>query len=351
MLAEGISNGAATSDQTANSSPIAVARNRSDRRRGAAARISRAAVPSEADKAVLTARPLAPGGVPSGGVAYAVGDVRQRLVAVRGVGRRNDPVPTVRAVLVSGGRRGGRQRAGPGAHQQRGPRHGERGQRHRPAPLTEQPAQQHEQRGLRAAGHDAERLDLLHRSGLRTDRNAGGAAHQVHQQRGEAAPDPGLHDPLGGSAGEHPDERQLSDGGDHEERSVAPPLAEVLRRDLHVDRGGDQGEPRHRRERATAERRAGGAILPRHAAREGMCHRAHRRASAYSAGAGPSWAASARIGSWPPVPTSNWAIMSWSSWTRLWQCIMYLPTWLAKRMTTRTLSDSPTYTTSFGPFS
>ena len=23
--------------------------------------------------------------------------------------------------------------------------------------------------------------------------------------------------------------------------------------------------------------------------------------------------------------TSNWPIMSWSSWTRLWQCIMYLP--------------------------
>src|SRR3954467_14256492 len=130
MLAEGISNGSATSDQTANSSPIAVARNRSDRRRGAAARISRAAVPSEADKAVLTARPLAPGGVPSGGVAYAVGDVRQRLVAVRGVGRRHDPVPTVRAVLVSGGRRGGRQRARRRGPPQTGAPHGQRGPPH-----------------------------------------------------------------------------------------------------------------------------------------------------------------------------------------------------------------------------
>ena len=31
------------------------------------------------------------------------------------------------------------------------------------------------------------------------------------------------------------------------------------------------------------------------------------------------------------IGSPNWVIMSWSSWTRLWQCIMYLPRWFSKR--------------------
>src|SRR3954447_26344089 len=58
----------------------------------------------------------------------------------------------------------------------------------------------------------------------------------------------------------------------------------------------------------------------------------------------PPWSLqrSASIGSSPPSPTSNWTIMSWSSCTRLWQCIMYLPFWCSNRMMTSTFSDSPT---------
>ena len=39
--------------------------------------------------------------------------------------------------------------------------------------------------------------------------------------------------------------------------------------------------------------------------------------------------------------TSNWPIMSWSSWIRLWQWIMYLPR-PSNLVMTRTFSFSPT---------
>ena len=43
--------------------------------------------------------------------------------------------------------------------------------------------------------------------------------------------------------------------------------------------------------------------------------------------------------------------MSWSSWTVLWQCIMYFP-WCGPNFAmTRTVSPSPTYTVSFRPTS
>ncbi len=67
-----------------------------------------------------------------------------------------------------------------------------------------------------------------------------------------------------------------------------------------------------------------------------------RPSSPCSSGAGWCLGRSCSIGWWPPVPTSNWTIMSWSSWTRLWQCIMYRPTCGPKRMSTRTVSPSPT---------
>lgn len=41
-------------------------------------------------------------------------------------------------------------------------------------------------------------------------------------------------------------------------------------------------------------------------------------------------------------PTWYCAIMSWSSWTRLWQCTMYRPLWGPNFMSSRTVSPSPT---------
>ena len=41
-------------------------------------------------------------------------------------------------------------------------------------------------------------------------------------------------------------------------------------------------------------------------------------------------------------PTWYCAIMSWSSWTRLWQCTMYRPWWGPNFMSSRTVSPSPT---------
>src|SRR3954452_16480700 len=109
---------------------------------------------------------------------------------------------------------------------------------------------------------------------------------------------------------------------------------------------GHQGSQQHHEQREAA-RKPLGAGLPSRPVR-------HQIATGRAAVIGSN------PGSWFGSPTLNCIIMSWSSWTRLWQCIMYRPRGCGQpspaggpenRMATRTVSFSPTYTTSLGPFS